>query len=150
MPATRAPNGVYRTTRSIRFADVDFARILYFPRQFHFLHIAMEDFFREVLDIPYATLLKRDRIGFPTVHLDADFLAPQEFGDEVEIAMRVVEVGRSRVVFAYEVTARGGVAARCRQTTVAVDMETWKSIALPENYRAALEQVKALEGGGTQ
>ncbi|KAF0245750.1 MAG: hypothetical protein FD180_1357 [Planctomycetota bacterium] len=148
MPPSRAPNGVYRKNIPIRFADVDFARILYFPRQFHFLHITMEDFFREVLDIPYSVMLKTDRIGFPTVHLDADFLVPQEFGDEVEIAMRVVEIGKSKVVFGYEVLNKGKVAARCTQTTVAVDPEKWKSIELPGKYRAALEKVKALAGGG--
>lgn len=148
MPPSRAPNGVFTKNISIRFADVDFAHILYFPRQFHFCHIAMEDFFKEVLDIPYAVMLKQDRIGFPTVHLDADFLAPQEFGDEVEIAMRVVEIGRSKVIFGYEVLNKGRVAARCTQTTVAVDPEEWKSIELPAKYRTALEQVKALAGGG--
>jgi 4-hydroxybenzoyl-CoA thioesterase len=148
MPPSRAPKGVYRKKLPIRFADVDFARILYFPRQFHFFHIVMEDFFAEVLDIPYSVMLKKDRIGFPTVHLDADFLAPQEFGNEVEIAMRVVEVGRSKVVFSYEVLKEGRVAARCTQTTVAVDPEAWKSIELPKKYRTVLEKMRALAGGG--
>lgn len=148
MPPSRAPKGVYTKKLNIRFADVDYARILYFPRQFHFLHIVMEDFFREVLDIPYAVMLKKDLIGFPTVHLDADFLAPQEFGDEVEIAMRVVEVGRKKVVFGYEVLNKGRVSARCTQTTVAVNPEAWKSIELPKKYRKPLEKMRALAGGG--
>lgn len=147
MPASRAPGGVYRKTLPVRFADVDYARVLYFPRQFHFIHLVMEDFFREVLDIPYAVMLKKDRIGFPTVHLEADFSKPLEFGDEVDISMKVGELGRSRVVFEYEVHKAGAVAARCTQTTVAVDPESWTSIELPARYRAALDAVRAESGG---
>lgn len=147
MPASRAPGGVFRKSLPVRFADVDFARVLYFPRQFHFFHLVMEDFFREVLDIPYAVMLKEDGIGFPTVHLDADFRKPLEFGDEVEISMRIREIGRSRLIFEYEATKKGMVTATCVQTTVAVDPRTWTAIELPAKYRAALEKVKDLEGG---
>lgn len=144
MPASAAPGGVFRKKLPVRFADVDFARILYFPRYFHFVHLVMEDFFREVLDLPYSVVLKDDKVGFPTVHVEADFSAPLEFGDEADIAMRVKELGRSRVVFDYEVTRRGKPAGRCVQTTVAVSMESWKPIELPARYREALENVRKL------
>ncbi|NUN49960.1 MAG: acyl-CoA thioesterase [Candidatus Brocadiae bacterium] len=146
MPASLAPGGVYRKTLPIRFADVDYARILYFPRQFHLIHTVMEDFFREVLDLPYAVVLKDDRVGFPTVHLDADFLKPLDFGDNVDIDMRVRELGRSRVVFQYDLSKGRVPTGRCVQTTVAVSMDTWSSVELPPKYRERLEQVRALSG----
>ena len=144
MPVSRAPGGVFRKILQVRFADVDFARVLYFPRHFHFLHLVMEDFFREVLDIPYSVVLKEDHVGFPTVRVEADFMAPLEFGDEVEVAMKVKELGRSRVVFGYEVLKAGQVAARCVQTVATIDATAWKPIDLPPKYRAGLEAVRGM------
>ena len=37
----------------VRFGDVDHARIVYYPRFFHFCHVAMEEAFRDALGISY-------------------------------------------------------------------------------------------------
>lgn len=124
----------------IRFADVDAARVLYFPRELHILHTVMEDFFREAVGIPYADLLSRERIGFPTVRLEADFSTPLRHGDSAEVRLRVRDVGRSRLVFEYEV-ARGSdgvLAARVVATTVAVDPVAWRAVEIPEKIRSRL------------
>jgi 4-hydroxybenzoyl-CoA thioesterase len=130
---------------TIRFADVDYARVLYFPTQFHLLHTVMEDFFRDVVGIPYPEMLQRDRIGFPTVHLEADFREPLRFGEEIDVAMRVKELGRRKVVFGYEITRleTGEVTGLVTQTTVAVNPETWQPIELPPRYREALGKLAA-------
>ncbi|MBI3843805.1 MAG: hypothetical protein HY292_04100 [Planctomycetes bacterium] len=130
----------YVQRRVIRFADVDWARVLYFPKQFDLLHGVMEDFFREIVGVPYAEMLQQDGIGFPTVHIDANFRAPLRFGEDAEIALRVLEVGRSKVVFRYDVSrpASGEVTGVVTQTTVAIDPETWQTIEIPPRYRDAL------------
>ena len=124
----------------IRFADVDYARVLYFPRQLDLLHTVMEDFFREAVGISYAEMLQRDRIGFPTVRIEADFRAPLRFGEEADVALRVKELGRKKVVFRYEISRAetGEVTGVVTQTTVAIDPETWHAIELPPKYREAL------------
>ena len=130
----------YHQRQVIRFADVDWARVLYFPKQFDLLHGVMEDFFREVVGVSYAEMLQRDRIGFPTVHIDADFRAPLRFGEEADIALSVRELGRRKVVFRYDVTrpATGEITGVVTQTTVAIDPETWQTIEIPPRYREAL------------
>ena len=131
---------VFRKSVEIRFADVDYARVLYFPRELHLLHVVMEDFFREAIGIPYADVLGRERLGFPTVRLEADFRAPLRFGDRAEVAMRVLDIGRSRLVFEYviERTDTRAPVARVVQTTVAVDPEKWRSIEIPAKVRERL------------
>ncbi len=131
---------VFRKRLPVRFADVDAARVLYFPRQLHLLHTVMEDFFREAVGIPYAEMIDSDRIGFPTVRLAVDFRSPIRFGDEVDVTLRVREMGKSRVVFAYDVSlaGRADIAASALQTTVAIDPRAWKSVPIPDRYRARL------------
>jgi acyl-CoA thioesterase FadM len=62
--------------------------------------------------------------------------------------MRVLEIGRSRVVFEYGVTREsdGVTAARAVQTTVAVDPVAWRSVAIPESIRGRLLSFRAPNG----
>ena len=69
----------------VRFGLCDPAKIIYFPNYFDFFHGAMEDFFRDRLGTQYHVLLNKDRISFPTVHLEVDFASPVAYGDEVRI-----------------------------------------------------------------
>jgi 4-hydroxybenzoyl-CoA thioesterase len=138
----------YRQQRPIRFADVDWARVLYFPKQLDLLHSVMEDFFRDVVGVTYADMLQRDRIGFPTVHLECDFRAPLRFGEQADVALTVVEIGKRKVVFRYDVTraATGELTGVVVQTTVAIDPETFRSIELPPKYREALGRLVEARG----
>src|SRR5262249_62204337 len=96
-----APHG-FRKRFPVRFADVDYARVVYFPREIHWLHLVMEDFFREEVGIPYSEMLEKDRIGFPTVRLEMDFSSPLRFGDEGDVTLRLHELGRRRRAFPHQ------------------------------------------------
>ncbi len=133
---------IFHRRLAIRFSHVDWARIVYFPRLFDLLHGVMEDFFAEAVERPYRAMLEEEGIGFPTVHFESDFSRPLPFGREIEVAFTVVQLGRSKVVFRYQVVLEGEseTAAEVRQTVVAVDMSTWRSMEIPELYRAAFER----------
>lgn len=129
----------FRRTLPVRFADVDWARILYFPRQLDLLHTVMEDFFTEAWGTPYHRMLAEERLGFPTVHLECDFRSPLRFGDQLEVALVVRRIGTSSVTFRYEVRRAGGeLAGEVTQVAVAIDPETWQVRELPAGLRAAL------------
>ena len=57
------------------------------------------------------------------------------------MALTVADLGRSKVVFRYQVVLAGEseTAAVVHQTVVAVDMSTWSSMEIPELYRSAFE-----------
>jgi 4-hydroxybenzoyl-CoA thioesterase len=78
----------------VRFADVDHAGIVYYPRFFHYFHMAFEELFRARLGPrAYVDLLDKDRVGFPAVHAEADYHAPLKFGDTATIALSVAKLG---------------------------------------------------------
>ena len=131
----------------MRFADVDRAGILYYPRFLNYFHIAFEEFFGRSIGVPYADLIERDRLAFPMVHLEVDFKVPLAFGDHALVLVRPTRVGRTSVDFTYEVTSRkkGVLCSSAKATTVAVNIDTFAPLPVPEPYRGLL---LARVGGG--
>jgi 4-hydroxybenzoyl-CoA thioesterase len=129
----------------VRFGEVDSARIVYYPNHLHYCHVAMEETFREAIGVPYPDLLGKERLGFPAVHLDADFLETAAYGDTLEVAVSVPEVGRTSATFLFEASrASDGTAVfRARVKTVCVDMERWAPVPVPERYREAFGRLNA-------
>jgi 4-hydroxybenzoyl-CoA thioesterase len=88
----------------VRFADVDHAGIVYYPRFFHFFHLAFEELFRQRMGArAYVELLDRARVGFPAVRAEADYKAPLRFGDQAEIELTVARLGARSITFRYRV-----------------------------------------------
>lgn len=91
-------------TMPIRFADVDHAGIVYYPKFFDYFHIAMEEFFAARLGPRgYVELLDRDRIGFPSVNAQCEFKAPLRFGDTIEVEMSIARLSTRSVTFRFRV-----------------------------------------------
>lgn len=126
--------------RRVRFEEVDAAGLLFFARYFHFCHAAMERLF-DPLPGGYVDLITRRRIGFPAVHLRADWKAPLRYGDAVRIDASVVKIGTTSVTFRYVLTrASDGVhVGSAEHVTVATDLVTMTKRPVPDDCRALLE-----------
>ncbi|MDC1142167.1 thioesterase family protein [Planctomycetota bacterium] len=135
---------MFSTTYKIRFSDVDHAGILYYPRFLHYFHCCFEDFFDRGLGVPYSHLLDVEKIGFPTVHMEVDYLAPLHFGDHVEITLGVERIGTKSITFQYTGdTSRANEkirAVEARLVTACLNMDSFKAEALPEKYRDAFNK----------
>jgi 4-hydroxybenzoyl-CoA thioesterase len=130
----------FRSTQRVRFSDEDHARIVYYPRFFHFFHVAFEDLF-EAEGVPYRACLD-EGVGWPAVHAEADFRAPVRFGDDLEVAVDVERLGRSSATFVYTGTVRGreGVAVRGKIVVACIDMTTYRAREIPTKYRVMFER----------
>ncbi|HZI93761.1 MAG TPA: thioesterase family protein [Patescibacteria group bacterium] len=132
----------YSTTVKVRFGDIDHAGIAYYPNLYHYLHIAFEEFFEEFVGTPYPEVLDRDKIGFPTVRVETEFLRPIRYGDTLTISIAIPRIGRSSVELEFTATRRGDDDAciLSRQTVVCVDMATLRPVELPRRYRELFER----------
>jgi 4-hydroxybenzoyl-CoA thioesterase len=139
---------VYRTKIKVRFGDIDHAGILYYPRFFHYFHIAFEEFFEECVGMSYDRVLDEDRIGFPTVGLQTEFRRPMAYGDILEVAMEARKIGNASATFRFTVYRAGTaeVCAQSEQTVVCVDMETFRPTPMPRRIREAFEAIAAPAG----
>ena len=128
-------------SKRVRFGEVDHAQIAYYPRLFHFCHLAMEDFFEKELSLPYDRVINERRVGFPAVHVDADFRSPMPFGAELSISVSFTRLGRSSVTTRYGF--RDGDGTDCAEvtiTTACVDMDAFQSRQIPDDFREAFER----------
>jgi len=131
---------VYRARLEVQFGDIDQARIVYYPRFIHYFHVAMEQFFRDVVGIDYPQVMNDHRLGHPTVHLDVDFKKPLRYGDFVEIEVRIESIGTTSVIWDYTVFTRGSdvVHATGRVATVNIDLDDFKKVEIPDWLRERL------------
>lgn len=140
--SARAPF-VYATP--VRFADVDHAGIVYYPRFFHFFHLAFEELFRVRMGPrAYVDLLDRDRVGFPAVRAECDYVSPLRFGDTAEVELTVARLGAKSITFRYRIfRAADGetprrLAASGQTVCAVVDLTRFRATPLPQRIQDLL------------
>ena len=141
----------FRAQLKVRFGDIDHAGIVYYPRFVHYFHVALEEFFGQVVGVEYHKVINEDRVGLPTVHLEIDFRRPLRFGDIIDVEVRGLELGETSVTWRYAVWKQdGSLAAEATIVSVALDMDAFVKRPLPtwlrerfEAYRAVLEPATA-------
>lgn len=123
----------------IRFDDVDFARVVYFPRLFVYCHWTFENFFNEEAGLPYSEVLGKRKVGFPIVHTEADFKAPLRFGDTCRIVMEALKVGSGSLTNRYRLHLGDSekLCAVIQIVNASIDMDTFRPTPLPEDVRRA-------------
>lgn len=139
-PITRQqlPPGLWSSKHTFRHGQCDPAGIVYTPEFFNVFNQVIEAWFCECLALSYYDILGRRRTGLGYVNAHADFFAPVKMGEEIEIFLRVVKIGRTS--YALELNGMIGdtEAQRGRFTTVTTDLETHKSVEIPRDIRDAL------------
>ena len=135
----------FRCRIPVRFGDVDYAKIVYYPRHLHFCHVAMEELFAEVIGVPYHEAVGKEKVGYPTIRVEAEYRHPVGFGETVEMAITIEHLGTKSVHFRYEGrrASDGELAFVVRNVQVAVDMDAWQSVAIPTHHREGFERILA-------
>lgn len=124
--------------RSVRFEEVDAARIVFFGHYFSYAHEAMERFF-DGLDGGYVGLITTREIGLPAVKVDATYHAPLRYGDAVDIETSCARIGNRSAVMSYRFVRTGGIiAAQVQHTVVTTDLRTLRPCDMPADLRAVL------------
>lgn len=132
----------YTVALKVRFGDIDHAGIAYYPNLYHYFHVAFEEFFEQFIGTPYPVVLDQERVGFPTVKVETEFIQPIRYGDTLQITITIPRLGRSSAEIRFE-AARRGDDRPCivsRQTVVAVDMDRFRPIPIPQRYRELFER----------
>ena len=131
-----------------RWGDMDTAGIAYYPTFFHYFHCCFEDWWADALGTPYPTVMREERFGLPAVNLQVDFFSPIRYGDEPEISLGVLALGRTSVQLGMWMSLEGRdrPACRARITTVSVDLDTMAKQEIPPQWRAAFERRVIDEG----
>jgi 4-hydroxybenzoyl-CoA thioesterase len=128
----------------VRFADIDHAGIVYYPRFFHYFHVAFEELWRaRIGPKAYSDIIDNQRIGFPAVRAECDFKAPLKFGDTAEIEVSIPRLGAKSITFRYRIF-RSGDRALCAEgqvITAVVDLAKFVAVAIPEHVTDMLRDL---------
>jgi 4-hydroxybenzoyl-CoA thioesterase len=142
MRRTRPPAGAelaipaFTYTTPVRFADIDHAGIIYYPRFFHLFHVAFEELWRARMGAhAYAAMIDRERLGFPAVHAECDFVSPLRFGDDAEIMVSIERLGETSITFRYRVhrVAPRTLAADGKVVCAVVDLARFVAVSVPDH-----------------
>jgi 4-hydroxybenzoyl-CoA thioesterase len=127
----------FKATRRLDFADCDLSGIAFFPMYFRHLVGVVEEFFAE-LGAPWPALMREQKIGTPTAHLNANFASPAVHGETLTFSVLVEHVGRASLKLRHEVSCGERALWQARHTLVATSLETHRSIPWPDALRQAL------------
>jgi acyl-CoA thioester hydrolase len=72
---------------------------------------------------------------------DVEYFAPAQFDDELEIHIRVSNIGRTSMTYEFAAfkAPEGTLLVTAHQTLVFIDRETRRPIPIPDEYRAPFD-----------
>ncbi|MDM0070713.1 thioesterase family protein [Variovorax sp. J31P207] len=141
-----AAAAAFRRERLIRFSDCDPAGIVFYPQYFVMFNGLVEDWVN-AMGVGYQRLIVEQRIGLPTVRVEADFRAVSRFGDSVTLALVVERLGTRSLTLALQcVGADCELRMQMRQVLVTTSLETHRALEIPAALRDAI--LRGVPDGG--
>ncbi len=125
----------YKKLQKIKFKHCDPAGIVFYPRYFEMLNDCVEDFFEDVLEMPFSSLHPNN--GMPTALIETEFLAPSRLGDSVPFELAVKKLGRSSLNLEITAKAADNIRLRSKSTLVHVG-KNGRSARWPEKQHKIL------------
>lgn len=124
----------YETTALVRFAHVDAAGTVFYPRYFEILNGAVEDWFAH-MGCDFRHMITEGQMGTPIVKLEAEFAAPSMLGDSLAIQFNVHRLGKSGCEVGYTISCNGGLRVKGVIVMVCLDAHSGKGMPWPKDLR---------------
>lgn len=125
----------------VYYEDTDLAGIVYYANYLKFIERARTEFVRGLgID---QTALKRDQgVVFAVRRVEADYLAPAKFDDEITVVTDLSEISGARIVLSQNVS-RGADTLFSSQITLVCLTDHGKPARIPADIRRILNDVIA-------
>jgi len=120
----------------VYYEDTDLAGIVYYANYLCFIERARSEWVRG-LGVDQVALKADEGVVFAVRRIEADYLAPARFDDEVEVVTQVEAVTGARLVLNQDVMRAGQVLFSSIVTLVALN-EQGAPVRLPANFRRNL------------
>lgn len=124
----------------VRMHDTDMAGILYFAKQFRYVHDALEDLV-EKEGFSFDHLFHKSHFVFVIVHAEADYLAPVKVGDLLEVHVEIENLGNTSFTVSYKIfKANDVMIGKAKTVHVSLDAKTRQKIPIPDELRKVLQK----------
>ncbi len=121
----------------VYYEDTDLAGIVYYANYLKFIERARTEWVRSI-GIDQTRLKAEAGIVFAVRRVEADYLSPARFDDELNVETRLVGLSGARIVLAQDVRRGGDILFRSEVTLVALSDEG-RPTRLPADLRRSLE-----------
>lgn len=120
----------------IRFSDVDLYGHMNNNAYFSLYDLAKTSYLRDV----FGYKEEWNKLGVVVANINADFLAPVFFSDELVIETTVIHLGHKSMTLLQRAVnkASGVLKCQCRTVMVGYDMNTKEPVELPLEYKKAI------------
>ena len=122
----------------VYYEDTDLAGIVYYANYLKFIERARTEWVR-ALGIDQMTLKAETGVVFAVRRIEADYLSPARFDDELAVRTSVASATRARIVLRQDVTRADAVLFVAMVTLVALD-ERGRAVRLPAALTGRLGQ----------
>jgi 4-hydroxybenzoyl-CoA thioesterase len=129
----------FKVSTQVRFAHIDAAGIVFYPRYFEMLNGAVEDWFAQDLGCDFSVLHKVRGLGVPTVHLETDFVAACELGEWVDISLEIERLGEKSVTLRFAFSVAGERRLGGKVVLVCMQLGVKRALPWPDDLRAGMQ-----------
>ena len=130
-----------KTRRRVEFRDTDAAGIVHFSAFFFWMESAEHELMRSAGLHVFERHPDGSEFSWPRVSVSCDYRSALRFGEEVDIAVHVAELGRSSVTYRFVFEHDGRTAAEGRVVAVRCQVRPGgrlEAVAIPADIAARL------------
>lgn len=130
----------FKRPHRIRFSECDPAGIVFYPQYFVLFNDLLEAWMDDITPQGFKGMIGQQRVGMPTVRLEADFKAISRMGDDVTLSLAVEHLGSRSLRLALRCESLDGeLRMQVRQVIVTTSLETHRAILIPEAMKQAMQ-----------
>lgn len=129
----------FTLTLPVRFAHVDAAGIVFYPRYFEMLNAAVEEWFAAATGSSFADLHHIRQLGLPTLKLESRFIAPSRLGELLDVSVATERIGRTSCAVGYRIGCGTSDRVIASALLVCMDLATGRAMPWPDDLRSGLE-----------
>ena len=125
----------------VRMHDTDMAGILYFARQFRFVHDTFEDFI-ESEGLNLNRIFHEEKFVYVIVHVESDYYHSLHVGDALDVHLSVERIGTTSFTLSYKIfrSIDNVLIGTAKTVHVCIDKDSRKKCPIPEKFIKSLSQ----------
>lgn len=127
---------MHRFPIRVYYEDTDLGQVVYYANYLKFIERGRSEWLRAA-GVDQSALLGRN-LAFVVRRVEADYLRPARFDDQLDVATTLAKTAGSRVIVAQSVERDGTTLFTARVTVVCVDLSLMRPTRLPPEIAAAL------------
>lgn len=122
----------------IYYQDTDTGGVVYHASYLNFMERARYEWLRE-LGFTVDTMIQSHKMIFLIRSLSIEYFKPAVLDDLLDITVKAIEIGRSRITLQQQILREQGTLASATVHAVCVGAETLKPVSIPVSLRKKIE-----------